>query len=424
MLAKNLLLALLSFLFFAGLAAWQLQRLQESRQLRQEIFEHQLGEKLQEIGPVLRKETTWGLEVFKPAFLTEASRKQAYYQIDSIMQQHFGQEAGKLLWAVVQGVQDSLLLSNAPPERQHLVAKAGSRKCLSCLVLITREDDGGQMLMEHSVAQMEAVLGWEVGKIRYLAILHENQTAFPWTDGLAFLFMAGLSVLFGVSLYLNARQKKLIEQKNEFINHLSHQFKTPLASIRLGTKILLQSSESLKDKEMLHIMNLEGNRLEKHVQTVLQWVRSGSQGLQLAPQPLNMIQFTQTALKQMEPIFRDKQTQVETEFPDHLPEAMADEYHLMLVYFNIWENAVKHNTVKHKKGPLQLKISLSLEGRFIVVRHQDNGNGFRKEKARTADFTGLGLLYIKSVMKAHGGSLDILTREEEGSLLCLKLPLA
>lgn len=424
MLAKNLVLALLSFLFFAGLAAWQLQRLEESRQLRQEIFQHQLEEKLQVIGPVLRKETAWGLEVFKPAYLTEASRAQACFQIDSIMQQHFGSEANKLLWAVVQGAHDSLLLSNAPAERQHLVAKAGSRKCLSCLVLITKVDDGGQILMEHSVAQMESILGWEMGKIRQLAILYENQAVFSWTDALAFLFMAGLSMLFGISLYLNARQKRLIAQKNEFINHLSHQFKTPLASIRLGTKMLLQSSESLKDKEMLHIMNLEGNRLEKHVQTVLQWVRSGSQGLQLAPQPLNMIQFTQLALTQMEPIFRDKQTRVETDFPLDLPEAMADEYHLMLVYFNIWENAVKHNTDKHKKELLQLKISLRLEGRFIVVRHQDNGNGFRNEKARTADVTGLGLLYIKRVMKAHRGSLDIWTRKGEGSILSLKLPLA
>ena len=219
-------------------------------------------------------------------------------------------------------------------------------------------------------------------------------------------------------------RKGLLSKKNEFINHLSHQFKTPLASIRLGTKMLLNAPQEDKNREMLQLIDLEGKRLDKHIQTVLQWVRAGAQGLQLSRQPLDLVALTQESARQMEPVFRDRQAQVEMRFEEGLPKAMVDEYHLILVYFNLWENALNHNS-----GPLRLNVEICRQGNFILVKHQDNGKGFsyttnKKQKAnRSTIYTGLGLLYVERVMAAHGGAVEIHSIEGRGTLITLKLPL-
>ena len=428
MVSRNLLIALLSILCFGGIIAWQLQHLGEMKQLREEIFQQQAEGKLKELATKLRTSSVWGQENFPTANLSEATRKKYISDVDSLLQLYIPEEEFAVWWGLVLvGERDSLLLSNAPSDKQEAVLQSKLSTCLSCLILVSFPDSGEELVLEHSIAQMRMMSGklLEEKPLKYFTVYSERKAESQWPDYVAFLFLSGLSALFGISLYLNARQKRLIEQKNEFINHLSHQFKTPLASIRLGTKMLLNAPQEDKNREMLQLIDLEGKRLDKHIQTVLQWVRAGAQGLQLARQPLDLVTLTQESVRQMEPVFRDRQAQVEIQSEERLPQAMVDEYHLILVYFNLWENALKHNS-----GPLRLNIDICRQGNFLLVKHQDNGKGFsyiankqRKANQQT-NYTGLGLLYVERVMAAHGGAVEIHSKDGEGTLITLKLPLA
>ena len=427
MVSRNLLIALLSILFFGGIVAWQLHHLHEMKQLRQEIFEQQAISKLKEIALKLRTSSRWGDAGYRTTDLSSATRDAYIAEVDSLIGLYFQEEQARILWGLVKGEHDSLLFSNAPPEKEAYLLQSPLTTCLSCLIKISFADEGGEMMLEQSVAQTRMMSGkiGEETELKYFSIYSENTSGAQWPDYLVFVFLIGLSSLFGLSLYLNDRQKRLIEQKNEFINHLSHQFKTPLASIRLGTKILLNAQQEDKNREMLQLIDLEGKRLDKHIQTVLQWVRAGAQGLQLAPQRMDLVALTQESLRQMEPVFRDRQAQVDVFYEEGLPQALVDEYHLILVYFNLWENALKHNS-----GPLRLNIDICREGNFLLVKHQDNGKGFsytaiQQQKAhQNTHYTGLGLLYVKRVMAAHGGTIDIQAEDGKGTLITLKFPLA
>jgi signal transduction histidine kinase len=422
MVSRNLLIALLSILFFGGILVWQLQHLQEMKQLRQEIFEQQAIGKLKDIALKLRTSPRWGEIGYTTAYINPDTRDIYKAEVDSLIGIYFGEEAQSIYWGLIEGEKDSLLFSNAPPDKSAHVLQSPLKTCLSCLIKISMTDHDGEMILEQSVAQTRMMSGRfaEERELKHFSIYIDHTIGAQWPDYLAFAFLVGLSGLFGLSLYLNARQKRLIEQKNEFINHLSHQFKTPLASIRLGTKMLLSSTVDYKAKEMLQRIDLEGKRLDKHIQTVLQWVRAGAQGLQLDRQPMDLAALTRESILQMEPVFVDRQAQVESCFEQGLPPVLVDEYHLILVYFNLWENALKHN-----RGPLVLHISILRDGNFLLVKHRDNGEGFcSKVHKKAPAYTGLGLLYVERVIKAHGGALEIHSEAAAGTTITLKLPLA
>ncbi|MBL6447953.1 HAMP domain-containing histidine kinase [Fulvivirga sp. 29W222] len=417
MLVKNLWVVLLSVLFFCGIIGWQLNHLGELKTLRDEIFNKQAKNDLRTLGTALKSSTAWGEEGFDIDDLDHEMVSSFQCAVDSLLQLYFEDEA--MEWGVIDKDRDSVVLASVSEKEYWLLKTSEVETCLSCLVSISFTDQEGGMIINHSVADIRAMFGTDED-VMFLAVFRKDNQRIAWPDYLVFVFVIGLSLLFAFSIYLNSRQKKLIEQKNEFINHLSHQFKTPLASIRLGTNMLLKSDEFMHNK-MLHIIHLESNRLEKHIQTVLQWVKSGAQGLQLNCAVQDVVAVTRHALRQMDPVFKQEQVIVQTDFEKEEVMASVDEYHLTLVYFNLWENAIKHNP-----SGLRLTIVMKVQGEYLSIEHRDNGQGFDPNKpGKNSMFTGLGLLYVKKVMKAHKGSVEIISSpEEEGTQIVLRVPLA
>ena len=158
--------------------------------------------------------------------------------------------------------------------RRKSLQQADLNVCLSCLVTIRIMNDEGQevpdkgFVLDHSPAQMRDIRGLDPESLQYLHVLTERRsTSYSNTYAFPLIFLLGLFVLIYWLFYLNAKQQRLINQKNEFVNHLSHQFQTPLSSIKLSANLLAERSASNKN-ELVQIIRTESNRLENHIRTV------------------------------------------------------------------------------------------------------------------------------------------------------------
>lgn len=407
---------LLSFLALIGLVFWQVDVLKQSEQLRSERFEAEAEKKLQEIAGEIALEGIY----FSDSTLAyyeqhpQAAEK-VKFLIDSLMTASFTQEG--LYWAIAQPEKQELLFSNAPDRKREILLSSALKACISCMLITSFKDYDGKMIIHHSVASISGIRGdtpKDLSEYKYLTVLNEPPAYFQWKDYLAFLLIGIVSLVFGRTLYLNTRQQQLIEQKDEFVNHLSHQFKTPLSSIRLGTNILLTEAGKPKQQEMLQRIQLEGNRLDRHIQTVLQWVKSGTRSFQPSPRQIEVNAFSQQMIKQFEAVFANAEAQITFCPSDEEVQVLADPDHLALVYYNIWENAIRHNP-----APLHLTLRLKRENGKLTIAHADNGKGFIPKKEK---HVGLGLAYIKRIMKAMNGRLQIQSEVGKGSCITLIFP--
>ena len=253
------------------------------------------------------------------------------------------------------------------------------------------------------------------------------------------LFTFVLLVTFVITLYMIVRQKKLTEIKNDFINNMTHEFKTPISTISLAAQMLQDQTVS-KSPEMFGrlsgVIAGETKRLRFQVDKVLQ---------------MSMFEDRNTAaLKMKELDAHDLLTGVINTFNvkveqgggsiDWQPEAddpyvFVDEMHFTNVIFNLMDNALKY---KKRDEPLNLTLSTKNENGRFVMTLTDNGIGIAKEdlkkifdkfyRVHTGNVHdvkgfGLGLAYVKQIIQAHGGTIRAESELGSGTTFVIVLPL-
>ena len=253
------------------------------------------------------------------------------------------------------------------------------------------------------------------------------------------LFTLVLLVTFVITLYMIVRQKKLTEIKNDFINNMTHEFKTPISTISLAAQ-MLQDQTVAKSPEMFGrlsgVIAGETKRLRFQVDKVLQ---------------MSMFEDRSTAaLKMKELDAHDLLAGVINTFNvkveqsggriDWLPEAddpyvFVDEMHFTNVIFNLMDNALKY---KKRDEPLNLTLSTKNENGRFVMTLTDNGIGIAKDdlkkifdkfyRVHTGNVHdvkgfGLGLAYVKQIIQAHGGTIRAESELGVGTTFVIVLPL-
>ena len=414
---KSYILATLAFAAMAGLVWWQLQVLQESRQLREQAFIMQSREKLDKmVGNMLLHNISFRKHQIDSLMKHPKYQTWIAHTVDSFLLAELGEE--NLYWAITLSEKDSLVYSPAPEAFHRAIARSEAKSCISCFMLMTFEGYPGEVAIQQDVSTLAATKGdipVEASNNKFFSLLKPPPPLISARDYVALWLIGIICLVFGTTLWLNYRQKQLIEQKNEFVNHLSHQFKTPLASVRLGTKMLLDTTAEPKAKEMLGRIYQESNRLDRHVQTVVHWIKSGIQGFTLSTEKLEANSFCKEAIRQASPLLQSGQVAVifNSSVANHYIQADAE--HLTLVFYNLWDNAIKHNPL-----PITLTISVEKQEHYIAISHRDNGQGYNP-KAFNA---GLGLSYIQKIMKAHNGKLLVDSGIGQGTTVTLLLPAA
>ena len=250
------------------------------------------------------------------------------------------------------------------------------------------------------------------------------------------LYIILLVLLAGVFIYTVLtllKQKKIADIKNDFINNMTHELKTPIASIRLASR-MLRKTEEIPDKEQTYIMLIENEsrRLENQVDKVLQAAVLDSGSLQLEKTNVDVHAVIRKVVDNFGLIAENKNGSIEMELLSDNPIIHADEVHLTNVLYNLLDNAMKYCA-----KPPKVLISTVTEKNGINILVKDNGIGitskaqsyifekfYRVETGNihTVKGFGLGLSYVKNIVTAHKGSIRISSQLNNGSEFRLFFP--
>lgn len=252
----------------------------------------------------------------------------------------------------------------------------------------------------------------------------------------AIFFTIVIILAFYVTVAALIRQKKMSEIKNDFINNMTHEFKTPLATISLAVDAL-RNDKVLQDRQKMEyfsgIIKEENKRMNKHVETILQAAVMDRQELQLAKRPVHVHELLEEMIGDYELRFQEKHGHAELQLNARRDLVEADPVHFRNLFSNLIDNAVKYSD-----DNLQLKITTHSTNKNLVVRLEDNGIGMSKEtvrrifekfyRAHTGNIHnvkgfGLGLSYVKTIMDAHHGKIKVDSTLGRGSVFTLEFPL-
>jgi two-component system phosphate regulon sensor histidine kinase PhoR len=240
---------------------------------------------------------------------------------------------------------------------------------------------------------------------------------------------------FVYTMFVILRQRRLSEIQRDFINNMTHEFKTPIATIAISSDVL-KSPDVVKSPERLlnyaTIIQNENNRLRQHVERVLQMARLDEDQVALKKESVDIHAIIEEAVKNISLALNNAGGKVDLQLNAvrHLLE--GDRLHLTNVFYNLIDNAIKYS----KQSPA-IKISSRNVNGSIVIEVQDNGIGINPEHQRKVFHKfyrvptgnlhdvkgfGIGLNYVKLIMAAHKGKISLESETGKGSTFTLNLP--
>jgi two-component system, OmpR family, phosphate regulon sensor histidine kinase PhoR len=241
---------------------------------------------------------------------------------------------------------------------------------------------------------------------------------------------------FSYVVYTIIRQKKISDLKNDFINNMTHEFKTPIATVSLATEALHEKKVLASQTTMLRYLGViqqESKRLGVQVEKVLQLASMDKNNLSLNIQQTSLNLLVESAVDRARFQVEEKNGSLSVELADNEIEIMADETHLSNAIFNLLDNAVKYSPT----AP-EICIKVAIDKASAIVTVFDKGVGLTKEQQHhifdkfyrvpTGNLHdvkgfGLGLNYVKYVVEAHNGVIQVDSQLGRGSSFKIILPL-
>ncbi len=274
----------------------------------------------------------------------------------------------------------------------------------------------------------------------YLNVVFPNQKRYVLSQMWAILLSSVVLIIaiicaFAYTILTIVRQKKLSEIKNDFINNMTHELKTPIATISLACEALGDADVEKNVSTMNNFVGMirdENKRLGVLVENVLQSAVIDRGELKLKRDPIDVHQIIQRAVKNIELQIRKKQGYIEMALNAATPMVVADRVHVTNVIFNLLDNANKYTNDKPK-----ITITTTNKKQGVVISVQDNGIGISKENQKkifdklyrvptgnvhNVKGFGLGLSYVKAIVEKHGGSITIDSEQGKGSTFNIYLP--
>lgn len=258
-----------------------------------------------------------------------------------------------------------------------------------------------------------------------------------WMIAGAILFTLIIITAFYITFGTLLRQKKLSEIKNDFINNMTHELKTPLATISLAVDALKNEkvlADESKRSYFTAMIRDENKRMNKNVETILQAAQMEQQDLELKKTSQHVHALIQKAVDQFQLQIAEKKGYVDYHLQATHDLISLDEIHFTNLLSNLIDNAIKYS----KKEGLRIHISTKNIGKHIRIVIEDNGIGMNKEtlkrifekfyRAHTGNLHnvkgfGIGLSYVKAITEAHGGKISADSLQDKGSTFTLQFPI-
>ena len=251
-----------------------------------------------------------------------------------------------------------------------------------------------------------------------------------------FVLTAMLIGIFAFTILIILRQKKLSIIKNDFINNMTHELKTPISTISLASQMLRDNTVSNTPKTIEHISGIiyqESKRLTTQVEKVLQMAVFNEGKLKLKIKEVNLNLLINSVVLNFELRVKAKNGELTTHLGADPAIIKGDDVHITNVLFNLLDNAVKYS----KEAP-KIIISTELEDQFLVISVKDHGIGIQKEyvgqiferfyrvptgNVHDVKGFGLGLSYVKKTIDAHGGKIKVESDLNKGTKFMIYFPI-
>ena len=241
-------------------------------------------------------------------------------------------------------------------------------------------------------------------------------------------------IFFSYAMFVILKQRRLSEVQKDFINNMTHEFKTPISTIALSAEVLKSPGIAKQPERLINyatIIENENQRLKNQVERVLQMASVDKSGMALKKENLSLHGIVHEALKAMRHRLEENNTKMELALKAENDLISADRLHLVNVMYNLIDNALKYR----KEDPA-ININTQNYNNHINIEIIDNGIGidkanlkkifdkfFRVPTGNIHDVKGfgLGLNYVRLVVLAHGGSVSVFSEAGEGTKFLISL---
>ena len=257
-----------------------------------------------------------------------------------------------------------------------------------------------------------------------------------WKPMVASVIFTGIILFcFAYTIHVIFRQKKLSEMKTDFINNMTHEFKTPIATISLAVDSINNPVVAGNPKSLhrfADIIKQENKRMHEQVEKVLQIAQIDRHNPQISKTKSDVHQLILSAVANVNLQVEKKNGRIHTTFNAENPIVEADNTHLSNIIYNLLDNANKYSP----ETPDILVLTENTP-KGIIIKVKDKGIGMAKEarkyifdkfyRVHTGDLHdvkgfGLGLSYVKAMVEAHGGTIEVKSEPGKGSVFSVFLP--
>ncbi|MDX2415802.1 MAG: HAMP domain-containing sensor histidine kinase [Bacteroidales bacterium] len=249
------------------------------------------------------------------------------------------------------------------------------------------------------------------------------------------LFSLIILFTFALSIYFIIRQKKISEMKSDFINNMTHEFKTPIATISLAADTIANPKIINKEDQVRHFIGMikkENVRMNKQVENILQISTLEKSEMEFSFELVNINKIIERSIETIEIQVQGKGGNIFF-YPEAIsPEINGDPEHLTNLIHNLLDNANKYSTsnpeitVRTQTSGTSLKLSVEDKGMGMTKSVQSKiFERFYREASgniHNVKGFGLGLSYVRAIVEAHHGSIQVWSEPEKGTRFDVYLP--
>ncbi|WP_264509343.1 sensor histidine kinase [Flavobacterium sp. N1719] len=272
--------------------------------------------------------------------------------------------------------------------------------------------------------------------VYYFAVRFPNETTYLLSS-LRFWFILSFALMivlfvYVYSIYTIIQQKKYSELQRDFINNMTHEFKTPLSSILLASSYL-NKQDAIRDNKKLHdyteIIINQSKKLNHHIEKVLNIAKSDESPLALQPEKLQLLPLLEEAADSI----RLKNDQLVVSINANRDYTIeADRFHFSNIIYNLIDNSVKYCDITPN-----IQITVNEDRNGLRLDFSDNGIGvapknlnliFDKfyrvadKKSNEVNGFGLGLFYVKKICTQHQWKISAQNNKEQGLTISIQIP--
>lgn len=250
------------------------------------------------------------------------------------------------------------------------------------------------------------------------------------SSGLLLLVLIG----FGFSIFYLYRQKFFNETQKDFVNNFTHEFKTPLAVIKIAADVLKQENiidKPDKLKNYAGIINEQTSHLQSQVQRLLEIAYTDRSSLPLEKEAFDVNLLIRESINDLQPLIEQKEAIIRTSFMEEGGSIYGDKSYLRLCLINLIENAIKYSNhpvidIRTQSDASHIYISVQDNGIGIAMEHQkkifERFFRIKDGELHSSKGFGLGLNFVKKVIDTHKGKIEVSSQPGEGCLFSIKLP--